>query len=428
MKLWGKLTFVYSIALCVAALLLCFVQAAYAYDADNDTDTEKPLTWDKWLYYDRGDHVCVCGYTGVDGKITIPAEINGKPVTEISPHDTGTFEDPQYKFFEDYNENTSEVVVSEGVLSVNPYTFINNLRLKTIALPKSLKCIGNSAFAYCENLTSVIVPENVKSIGKEAFLQTRLTEIYLPEGLEFIGAYAFTAAPLTHIDIPNTVTYIGGQAFYSTKLEEIILPSSLTKLEERLLSGCIRLKRAYISEGTVSIGTLIFETCPNLEEVYFPSTLREANNIFNHNRNLKNIYFAANEEECRMRFGNNIMDKLKGGGQLEEPGSEYYNSVKITYGTPVPLAEPLPYPKEPLKLDIGTVILIAASIICFILTVIFLTLFIREKKQTLAARAEEKKREEEGFHPEVLGTWECKKCKTVNSPIGSYCYKCGRKR
>lgn len=431
MKLWGKLTFVYSIALCVAALLLCFVQAAYAYDADNDTDTEKPLTWDKWLYYDMGDYINICGYTGTDDRIVTPTEINGKKVTKISPRKTQIdfFDMTTYTFFEAYNKNTTDVVISEGVISLDAYTFCEQTLLKSITLPKSLKFIGDSAFERCENLTSITIPENVTTIGTYAFADSGLAEIFLPEGLKSIGGYAFMGVPAAQLYLPDSVIYMGSFVFYQSKLEEITLPSGLLKLESGLFNSCIGLKRVYISEGTISLGFNMFNTCPNLEEVYFPSTLRETEEIFRYNRSLKNIYFAADEKECELLLGNSIMDDFTGKSSgYEEEVAEYYDNVKITYNTPVPLHGPSPYPKESAETDGIAVLLIAISLICFIMTVIFVILFIAEKKRTSAIKAEEKKKKEEGFHPEVLGTWECAKCKTVNSPIGNYCYKCGRKR
>lgn len=422
--------------LCAFALLYP-LQPAYAYTAELPDDIidaialpepgGSPNTWDQWLYEDRGDYVSVYGYTGTEDRITIPAEINGMPVREISSRNMGTEEDPHYSFFEDYNLNTSAVTVPEGVLSVAPYTFSGCLILNSIILPESLISIGNNAFAGCFNLTLANVPENVVEIGKKAFSMTGLTEIDLPQGLKIIGEGAFMSTHLTKISIPDSVIYIGKEAFYSSYIEEITLPTGLKKLESYLLSGCIRLKRVCISEGTETIDTYIFESCPNLEEVYFPSTLKEASQIFRYNTHLKSIYFASDKEECKLTLGNNIMDRLKGDKEFQEGAAEYYNNVQIIYNTPVPVTEQT-YSKKPFTIDIMTVTLIAALIICLTLSMIFLTGFIREKKQTQAARAEKAKREEEAFHPEVLGAWECEKCKTLNSPIGKYCYKCGRKR
>ncbi len=444
-------------ALILWALLSAFVlyplQPAQAYEgelsklsdnADKTPAPETPNTWGKWLYFDKGDYVSVCGYTGTDGNITIPDNINGKPVTELSAHNTGTFEEPLYMFFEEYNENTSNLKVPEGVVLIDANTFYNCANLKSIDLPKSLLCIGKNAFQFCEGLTSLTVPENVISIDDGAFYNSGLTEIYLPNGLKTIGYSAFTRTPLTHISIPDSVTYIGWYAFESCLLEEITLPAGLAALETGLFSDCPRLKRVYVNEGTVSVMANAFFNCSKLEEVYFPSTLRKADNVFHKNKNLKTVYFAASGKECKQWFGSRIIETLTVEEKIlemnAEASSEYsdedfgqsgeitdYSNVELVFDTPVPLAEH-EYPEEPLKLGTFTIILIAASILFFILTVIFLIMFIRKQTELEAARAEEKRREEEAYHPEVLGVWECKKCRTPNSPIGNYCYKCGRKR
>lgn len=422
-----KLTLALMILLCTV-MLFCPAQAE---SDDINIDMGEALIWDKWLYYDMGDYVSICGYTGTDDRIVTPTEINGKKVTKISPRKTQIdfIDVTTYTFFEAYNKNTSEVVISEGVISLDPYTFYGQTLLKSITLPKSLKVIGSNVFERCENLTSITVPENVTTIGAYAFAGSGLTEIFLPEGLKSIGESAFTGVPVTQLYIPDSVIYIGSYAFSYSKLEEITLPVGLVKLERELFGSCISLKRAYISEGTISLGVYMFYTCPNLKEVYFPSTLRETEHIFQYNRNLKNIYFAADEKECEEVLGSSIMDDLTGkNSEYYEEVAEYYDNVKITYNTPVPLHDPSPYPKESAETDGIAVLLIAISLICFTMTVIFVILFIAERKRTSAIKEEEKKKKEEGFHPEVLGTWECAKCKTLNSPIGNYCYKCGRKR
>ncbi|MDE6724094.1 MAG: leucine-rich repeat domain-containing protein [Ruminiclostridium sp.] len=422
-----KLFLALTILLCTA-MLFCPVQAEYI---DNDTETKEPLTWDKWLYYDMGDYISICGYTGTDDRIVTPTEINGKKVTKISPRETKIdfFDVTTYTFFEAYNKNTSEVVISEGVVSLDRYAFYGQTMLKSVILPESLKYIGGNAFEGCEDLTSITVPENVTAIGACAFANSGLTEIFLPEGLKIIGGSAFADAPITQLYIPDSVIYVGSYAFSHSKLEEITLPGGLVKLEDDLLCNCISLKRAYIGEGIVWPGRDMFNTCPNLEEVYFPSTLRGTEQIFRYNRSLKNIYFAADEKECGEILGNNIMDDLTGksSGSVEEV-AEYYDNVKIGYNTPVPLPAHSPYPKRSKEIDKTAVLLIAITLLCFTLTAVFVILFAAGKKREAAIKAEEKKKKEDGFRPEVLGTWECARCKTLNSPIGNYCYKCGRKR
>lgn len=421
-----KLALALMILLCTA-MLFCPAQAE-----DNDTEIKEPLSWDKWLYYDMGDHISLCGYTGNEGRIVTPAEINGKKVTKISPRETKIdfLDVTTYTFFEAYNKNTSEVVISEGVVSLDRYAFYEQSILKSITLPESLKYIGENAFERCVNLASITVPANVTTIGAYAFAESGLTEIFLPEGLKIIGDFAFMDVPITQLYIPDSVIYIGSCAFSHSELEEISLPGGLVKLEDKLLYSCISLKKACIGEGIVWLGRDIFNTCPNLEEVYFPSTLHGTDRIFQYNKNLKNIYFAAEWDECSQVLGTSIMDDLtvKDYSSYEEGAAEYYDNVNIICNTPVPLPAPSPYPKKPKETDKTAVLLIAITLLCFTLTAVFVILFAAGKKREAAIKAEEKKKKEEGFRPEVLGTWECAKCRTLNSPIGNYCYKCGRKR
>ena len=414
------------IILLCTVMLFCPIQAA---EPDTDNEKQEPLTWDKWLYYDMGDHITICGYTGNEDRIVTPTEINGKKVTRIAPRETEIdFMDVTvYTFFEAYNQNTSELVISEGVVSIDRYAFYTQSILKSVILPESLTFIGENAFEGCENLTSVTVPENVTAIGAYAFANSGLTEIFLPEGLKVIGESAFTGVPAAQIHIPDSVIYIGSYAFSQSKIEEIFLPGGLVKLENGLLYSCVSLKKAYIGEGIVWLGIDIFTICPNLEEVYFPSTLCGTDMIFQYNKNLKNIYFAAEWDECRQVLGTGIMDDLTGKNSGYEEVAEYYDNVNITYNTPVPLPPPSPYPEKEKEIDKLSVFLIIITLIWLTLTVIFVILFIAGKKREAAIKAEEQKNKE-GFRPEVLGTWECAKCKTLNSPIGNYCYKCGRKR
>lgn len=71
--------------------------------------------------------------------------------------------------------------------------------------------IGDYAFGYCDQLTSVTLPSTVETIGECAFRDCYcLTSVTLPEGLTSIGSSAFqTCEILTSIVIPEGVTSIG---------------------------------------------------------------------------------------------------------------------------------------------------------------------------------------------------------------------------
>ena len=178
--------------------------------------------------------------------------------------------------------------------------------------------IGNYAFQYCENLTSVTIPESVTAIGKEAF--------YFCTGLtEFKGKFAtddhcslivndtlFIAfAPkceVTEYVIPNGVKTIGDEAFYNcTGLASVTIPESVTAIGNGAFRGCMSLEKFegkfastdnrclvvrdtlvafapsglseyIIPDGVTTIGVWAFYDCQELTSVTIPESVTSIGN------------------------------------------------------------------------------------------------------------------------------------------------------
>ncbi|MBX3735034.1 MAG: leucine-rich repeat domain-containing protein, partial [Verrucomicrobiae bacterium] len=75
--------------------------------------------------------ITITGYTGAGGAVTIPAKLNGLPVTRIGD-----------------------------------YSFSHRSAMTQITLPDSLTTIGVYAFYGCRGLTQIAFPESLTSIGK----------------------------------------------------------------------------------------------------------------------------------------------------------------------------------------------------------------------------------------------------------------------
>ena len=124
-------------------------------------------------------------------KIVIPAEYNGKPVTQILPNafDNAT--------------NLAEIVIPNSITSIGNSAFSNCDSLTSVVIPDSVTSIGSGAFSNCDSLTSIVIPDSVTSIGWSAFFNcSSLTSIEFkdPNGW-YCSSYSISSS-----DLANTST------------------------------------------------------------------------------------------------------------------------------------------------------------------------------------------------------------------------------
>lgn len=114
----------------------------------------------------------------------------------------------------EWNEQIHSVIIEEGITEIGECAFYNMEQLADVALPETLKKIGNFAFqntgiteiqltknvvsiggnsfASCDDLTNVALNENLKEIGKEAFYYSdNLKTLYIPPSVTTIVDWAY---------------------------------------------------------------------------------------------------------------------------------------------------------------------------------------------------------------------------------------------
>ena len=158
--------------------------------------------------------------------------------------------------------------------------------------------IGNDAFYFCNELTSVTIPSSVTSIEDMAFFAcVGLTSVNIPNSVTSIGDLAFGGCTsLANIAIPNSVTTIGIGAFCVTGLTSVTIPSSVT-----------------------SIGTSAFERCSSLtsitSEIEKPFEIQY--NVFDFKNNITLLVpagtLAAYQSTLWWNLFANIFEKGEGG-------------------------------------------------------------------------------------------------------------------
>ena len=152
--------------------------------------------------------------------------------------------------------------------------------------------IGDYAFSYCDNLTSVTIPDSVTSIGYEAFYYYKsLTSITIPDSVTSIDGYAFYyCTSLTSITIPDSVTSIGYSAFYNcSSLKDVYItdveawlnisfgnynsyPNYYGTLHILDAAGYER-PTLIIPDSVTSIGGYAFRNCKSITSITIPDSV-----------------------------------------------------------------------------------------------------------------------------------------------------------
>ena len=204
----------------------------------------------------------ITGYYGSGGAVVIPETIGGVAVTAIGEEAFS------------YCYDLTSINIPNSVTSIGEWAFQNCSSLTSIAIQSSVTSIGRSAFENCESLTSIEIPSSVTSIGYAAFWRCdSLQEINVDEAnnnYSSLDGVLFNKTKTeivkypgnkvgTHYAIPSSVTSIGEWAFhYCESLISIAIPSSVTSISDHAFYECLSLTSITIPSSVTIIGDETF--------------------------------------------------------------------------------------------------------------------------------------------------------------------------
>ena len=102
-------------------------------------------------------------------------------------------------------EGAVDYAVLPGTVAVAPFAAHRNDALRSVAMPKGVRSIGEGAFLSCSNLRAVDLPDTVEDIGAGAFRGTALSSIRLPRALGRLGELALCTCGTRRNDGPPTL-------------------------------------------------------------------------------------------------------------------------------------------------------------------------------------------------------------------------------
>lgn len=198
------------------------------------------------------------------------------------------------------------LIIEDGVTSIGNYAFRWCFELTSVSIPQSVTRIGEWAFLNCNKLTSISIPESVTNIEYGAFADSGLPEVTISNSAISIGIAAFSSSYLTEIKVEsdnpnycavdgilfdkNTTTLIqcpgGRQGAYT-------IPKSVTSIGKYAFSGCSGMTSVTIGENVTSIQDGAFEYCSALTSIEIPNSVTSIGCfVFQHCSGLESVTFG----------------------------------------------------------------------------------------------------------------------------------------
>ncbi len=257
----------------------------------------------------------------------------------------------------EFKDGKGTIIFDADVTSIGESAFYFCSDLTSIDIPNSVTSIGLDAFWGCSGLTSITMPNSVTSIGECAFgscsgltsitvesgnpnydsrdncnaiIETATNTLIagcmntvIPNSVTGIGYWAFGyCSGLTSINIPNSVTSIGDYAFYScSSLASVNIPESVTSIGEDAFARCPSLTSINIPESVTSIGNYAFYYCSSLASVNIPESVTSIG---------KNAFAG-----CSSLTSINIPESVTSIGENAFAGCSSLSSFEVNWTTPL---------------------------------------------------------------------------------------------
>ena len=209
-----------------------------------DAKTGKLIESSQFEYFESNGEITITGYTGSELDVVIPGEIGGYPVTAIAE-----------KAFQ-LNKTVRSFTIGSKIRSIGSCAFARCASLTNIYVDRanpyyqSIDGVlysgdGKTLLSYptAKAYSSYPVASGTETIGEYAFFHSKVQTVFLPDTVSTIGDYAFYyAGELSSINFPTALTSIGDSAFFACQsLTAVDIPATITQIGPSAWAACTSL-------------------------------------------------------------------------------------------------------------------------------------------------------------------------------------------
>lgn len=204
-----------------------------------------------------------------DTDLKIPRKLDNHLVIAIG---TGAFSGQEIR----------RVSIPKSVSCIGVSAFENCEKLEHAEIPEGISCISDSAFAHCENLKKIELPASVTNIGEKVFAGcSNLVSIEVADANSYYytrdhvlfrrdGCLTVYPAGLNSeaYTIPSETTAIGSYAFHGSAITQLTIPEGVLQIGEGAFMECRMLSKLQIPASVTFIAPYACMYTGSLKEIY----------------------------------------------------------------------------------------------------------------------------------------------------------------
>ena len=169
----------------------------------------------------------------------------------------------------------TDVSMGDSLLVLGAYAFKNCTSLTSIDIPDAVTTVGEKAFQYCSNLNTLSIGKGVKIINGFATEGCNNLKHIIYNAINATELNYYYPTVMEELTIGEGVETIPSDLAYSSKIKTVTLPNSVTSIGETAFYRCHELKTVNLSNSLRSIASRAFAQCENIESITLPETLTD---------------------------------------------------------------------------------------------------------------------------------------------------------